>query len=116
MVVSSGTVGESAYEVLPFFGDLRDFLDAEPPLKNGDESTRLLTGLELREFPLLAERHPESGIDGLLVTCRMVLSRTISSGFISAYSDRALIVLLRFWLSYSDEPIVSHVFEFLASP
>jgi hypothetical protein len=45
IVASSGTVGESAYEVLDFFGDLRDFLSAEPP-KNGDESSRLLTGLE----------------------------------------------------------------------
>jgi hypothetical protein len=56
MVASSGTVGESAYVVLVFFGDRRDvdFLDAEPP-KNGDESSRLLTGLERRECSLLAE-------------------------------------------------------------
>jgi hypothetical protein len=56
MVASSGTVGESAYVVLAFFGDRRDFdfLDAEPP-KNGDESSRLLTGLERRECSLLAE-------------------------------------------------------------
>jgi hypothetical protein len=80
-MASSGTVGESAYEVLTFFGDLLDFLDAEPP-KNGEEPIRLLKGRGLREFSLLAERQAESGIDGLLVTFRIVLSRITSSAFI----------------------------------
>ena len=91
MVASSGTVGESAKDVLTLFGDFLEFLEEEPP-KNGDSPNRLLTGREVRELPLLCERCEEpAGTDGLLGTCLIVLIRNPLLRLLSSsYSERAL--------------------------
>ena len=91
MMASSGTVGESAYDVRRgFLLTLPELLTDEPP-KNGEEPTLLLTGRERREFPLLSESTIDWGCaDGLLVTCLIVFLGDIEVILGSSYGEEVL--------------------------
>jgi len=105
---SSGTVGESAYDLCVLLEDIRESLPEEPP-KNGEEPTRLLTGREPRDVWLLCETRFGIVIGGLLATCRMLMG-ILLAGYVSEYADEALTLLHRF-----DSATVNHVLEFLTS-